>query len=202
VTHELGTQGGFPPMRTWQEPAARGLVRQRARAQTDLRDFLDHVAAAAPDAATTVALKQDLNGWADRLAQSAVPERGQIEPASENLSPTSFRSRATVTFGRYFLGGRSSRRTRRPRPGLGDMVCPRPCSGGWPVAATVHLREPRICTPTSAPLHPSVELAVRPRACSSSCARISHESPLAPIGRAVLSTRRSSTLNIFVVQRD
>jgi acyl-coenzyme A thioesterase PaaI-like protein len=84
-----------------------------------LRDFLDHVAAAAPDAVTTVALKQDLNEWADRLAQSAVPERRQIfarrldlpgrgQTMSPNFIPIAGdheKVEGTVTFGRYFLGG-------------------------------------------------------------------------------------------------
>jgi acyl-coenzyme A thioesterase PaaI-like protein len=121
VTHELGTQGGFPPMRTWQEPAVRspGGGAEYGEMIAALRDFLDHVAAAAPDAATTVALKQDLNGWADRLAQSAVPERRQIfarrldlpgrgQTMSPNFIPIAGdheKVEGTVTFGRYFLGG-------------------------------------------------------------------------------------------------
>jgi acyl-coenzyme A thioesterase PaaI-like protein len=121
VTHELGTQGGFPPMRTWQEPAVRspGGGAEYGEMIGALRDFLDHVAAAAPDAATTVALQQDLNEWAGRLAQSAVPERRQIfarrldlpgrgQTMSPNFIPIAGdhqKVEGTVTFGRYFLGG-------------------------------------------------------------------------------------------------
>ena len=121
MTHKLGTQGGFPPMRTWQEPAVRspGGGAEYGEMIAALRDFLDHVAAAAPDAATTVALKQDLNEWADRLAQSAVPERRQIfarrldlPGRGQTMSPNFIsiagdheKVEGTVTFGRYFLGG-------------------------------------------------------------------------------------------------
>ncbi|WP_199778573.1 MULTISPECIES: hotdog domain-containing protein [Mycobacterium avium complex (MAC)] len=84
-----------------------------------LRDFLDHVAAAAPDTSTIVALKQDLRGWADCLAQSAVPEQRQIfarrldlpgrgQTMSPNFIPTAGdheKVEGSVTFGRYFLGG-------------------------------------------------------------------------------------------------
>jgi acyl-coenzyme A thioesterase PaaI-like protein len=121
VTHELGTQGGFPPMRTWQEPAVRspGGGAEYGEMIAALRDFLDHVAAAAPDAATTVALQQDLNEWADRLGRSAVPERRQIfarrldlpgrgQTMSPNFIPIAGdheKVEGTVTFGRYFLGG-------------------------------------------------------------------------------------------------
>ena len=121
MTHELGTQGGFPPMRTWQEPAVRspGGGAEYGEMIAALRDFLDHVAAAAPDAATTVALQQDLNEWAGRLAQSAVPERRQIfarrldlpgrgQTMSPNFIPIAGdhqKVEGTVTFGRYFLGG-------------------------------------------------------------------------------------------------
>ncbi|MCW2663197.1 MAG: thioesterase family protein, partial [Mycobacterium sp.] len=121
MTYKLGTQGGFPPMRTWQEPAVRSLGggAEYGEMIAALREFLDHVAAAAPDAATTVALKQDLNEWADRLAQSAVPERRQIfarrldlpgrgQTMSPNFIPIAGdheKVEGTVTFGRYFLGG-------------------------------------------------------------------------------------------------
>ncbi|MCV7352234.1 PaaI family thioesterase [Mycobacterium parmense] len=84
-----------------------------------LRDFLDAVAAAAPDAATIVALKQELQRWADRLAQSAVPERRQIfarrldlpgrgQTMSPNFIPIAGdheKVEGSITFGRYFLGG-------------------------------------------------------------------------------------------------
>jgi acyl-coenzyme A thioesterase PaaI-like protein len=108
-------------MRTWQEPAVRspGGGAEYGDMIAALRDFLDHVAAAAPDTSTIVALKQDLRGWADRLAQSAVPEQRQIfarrldlpgrgQTMSPNFIPTAGdheKVEGSVTFGRYFLGG-------------------------------------------------------------------------------------------------
>ncbi|WP_371815005.1 hotdog domain-containing protein [Mycobacterium sp. DL440] len=84
-----------------------------------LRDFLDAVAAAAPDTATTEDLTEDLKGWTDRLASAAVPERRQIfarrldlpgrgQTMSPNFIPVAGDEHGvsgTVTFGRYFLGG-------------------------------------------------------------------------------------------------
>jgi acyl-coenzyme A thioesterase PaaI-like protein len=120
-TDEQETRGGFPPMRTWQEPAVRGPDggAEYGDMIAALRGFLDDVAAAAPDAATTVALTGDLNRWADRLAQFAVPERRQIfarrldlpgrgQTMSPNFIPVAGdheKVEGTVTFGRYFLGG-------------------------------------------------------------------------------------------------
>src|ERR1700749_3510557 len=82
MTDELEPQGGFPRMRTWQEPAVRspGGGAEYGDMIAALRTFLDDVAAAAPDAATTLALTNDLSSWAERLGQSAVPERRQIFP--------------------------------------------------------------------------------------------------------------------------
>jgi len=121
VTDELDTQGGFPPMRTWQEPAVRspGGGAEYGDMIAALRKFLDDVAAAAPDAATTVALTHDLTSWAERLARSAVPERRQIfarrldlPGRGQTMSPNFIaisgdheHVEGTVTFGRYFLGG-------------------------------------------------------------------------------------------------
>jgi acyl-coenzyme A thioesterase PaaI-like protein len=120
-TDEQETRGGFPPMRTWQEPAVRGPDggAEYGDMIAALRGFLDDVAAAASDAATTVALTGDLNRWADRLAQFAVPERRQIfarrldlpgrgQTMSPNFIPVAGdheKVEGTVTFGRYFLGG-------------------------------------------------------------------------------------------------
>ncbi|WP_036474155.1 MULTISPECIES: hotdog domain-containing protein [Mycobacterium simiae complex] len=84
-----------------------------------LRDFLDDVAAAAPDRATTVALTKDLKDWTDRLAPAAVPERRQIfarrldlPGRGQTMAPSFIpiagdpeKVEGTVTFGRYFLGG-------------------------------------------------------------------------------------------------
>jgi acyl-coenzyme A thioesterase PaaI-like protein len=113
--------GGFPPMRTWQEPTIRspGGGPEYGDLILALRDFLDDVAAAAPDTATTVALAQGLRDWSDRLTPAAVPERKQIFarrldlPGRGQTMAPSFIPAAgdhqsvegTVTFGRYFLGG-------------------------------------------------------------------------------------------------
>jgi acyl-coenzyme A thioesterase PaaI-like protein len=121
MTEEPTTRGGFPQIRSWHGP---NLHNPRGGAEygemiAALRGFLDDVAAAAPDMATTVALTQDLAGWAERLAQDAVPERTQFfarrldlpgrgQTMSPNFVPVEgdHRSvRGTVTFGRYFLGG-------------------------------------------------------------------------------------------------
>ena len=120
-TYEVDTQGWFPSMRTWQEPAVRspGGGAEYGDMITALREFLDHVAAAAPDPATTVALTHDLSTWAERLAKSAVPERRQIfarrldlPGRGQTMSPSFVpvtgdheHVEGTVTFGRYFLGG-------------------------------------------------------------------------------------------------
>ncbi len=121
MIHERQTQGGFPPMRTWQEPtvSSPGGGAEYGDMIAALRNFLDHVAAAAPDVATTVDLTQDLNGWANRVAQFAVPERRQIfarrldlpgrgQTMSPNFIPLGGDHQSVhgvVTFGRYFLGG-------------------------------------------------------------------------------------------------
>lgn len=121
LTNDRAMQGGFPPMRTWQEPIVRnpGGAAEYGDMIAALRDFLDRVAAAAPDAATTLALTHDLTRWADRLTQSAVPERRQIfarrldlpgrgQTMSPNFIPVAGdreKVEGTVTFGRYFLGG-------------------------------------------------------------------------------------------------
>jgi acyl-coenzyme A thioesterase PaaI-like protein len=121
MTEEPTARGGFPPMRTWQEPNVRspGGGAEYGYMIAALRDFLDDVAAAAPDTATTVALTRDLTDWAHRMADVAVPERRQIfarrldlpgrgQTMSPNFIPVAGdheRVEGTVTFGRYFLGG-------------------------------------------------------------------------------------------------
>ncbi|TPG37330.1 hotdog domain-containing protein [Mycolicibacterium hodleri] len=84
-----------------------------------LRDFLDAVAAAGPDTATTVHLTQDLRAWIGRLAEFAVPEGRQLwarrldlpghgqtmAPSFVVVSGDQHSVHGTVTFGRYFLGG-------------------------------------------------------------------------------------------------
>jgi acyl-coenzyme A thioesterase PaaI-like protein len=108
-------------MRTWEEPAVRspGGGAEYGEMIGALRGFLDAVAAAAPDTATTITLAADLNGWADRLVEVAVPERKQVfarrldlpgrgQTMSPKFIPTEGDTqgvRGTVTFGRYFLGG-------------------------------------------------------------------------------------------------
>lgn len=93
-----------------------------ADAVAALRSFLDHFAAAKPDPATLLQLADDLGRWKDRLADSAVPEeeqwfarrwdlpdRGQTQTpliAIHEAHRTGVH--ATVTFGRYFLGGRGA----------------------------------------------------------------------------------------------
>jgi acyl-coenzyme A thioesterase PaaI-like protein len=121
VTEEQAPRGGFPPMRSWQEPTVRspGGGPEYGDMIAALRDFLNGVAAAAPTTATTVELAQDLRVWADRLIEVAVPERRQIfarrldlpgrgQTMSPNFIPAAGDHRSvegTVTFGRYFLGG-------------------------------------------------------------------------------------------------
>jgi acyl-coenzyme A thioesterase PaaI-like protein len=121
VTDEATVQGGFPPMRSWQEPAVHspGGGPEYGDMIVALREFLDSVAAAAPDTETTVALAKDLALWSGRLAQTAVGERKQIfarrldlpgrgQTMSPNFIPVAGdhdRVEGRVTFGRYFLGG-------------------------------------------------------------------------------------------------
>lgn len=121
MTDDPDIRGGFPQIRTWQEPAVRnpGGGYEYGDMIAALRDFLDGIAAAAPDAATTVELARNLRGWADRLAPAAVDERRQIfsrrldlpgrgQTMSPNFVPVNGDRdsvQGTVRFGRYFLGG-------------------------------------------------------------------------------------------------
>lgn len=84
-----------------------------------LRSFLDGVAGARPDQATTDALAADLRAWTGRLAPFEVPERDQpfahrrdLPGRGQTMAPTLFidegdaqRVRGHVTFGRFYLGG-------------------------------------------------------------------------------------------------
>ncbi|WP_063041614.1 PaaI family thioesterase [Nocardia pseudovaccinii] len=84
-----------------------------------LRHFLDSVAAAAPDIATSAGLAADLAAWSEKLTPLAVGEGSQIfakrldlSGRGQTMSPEfvvhdSDRESVygTVTFGRYFLGG-------------------------------------------------------------------------------------------------
>jgi acyl-coenzyme A thioesterase PaaI-like protein len=121
MTDDSTEHGGFPRIRSWQEPALRnpGGGPEYGELILALRDFLDDVAAAAPDTATTVTLARDLRTWSERLASFAVPERkrlfarrldlpGRGQTMSPNFVPTAGDHdsvHGTVTFGRYFLGG-------------------------------------------------------------------------------------------------
>lgn len=83
-----------------------------------LRGFLDHVAGAHLDTATTAALDRDLRAWTARLAPLIADERDQMFarvldvpghgqvmcPAFTVDARDDVSLRARVTFGRYFLG--------------------------------------------------------------------------------------------------
>ncbi|AFC54347.1 hypothetical protein MPRI_47040 [Mycobacterium paraintracellulare] len=121
MTEQPVERGGFPQMRSWQEPTVRspGGGPEYGDMIAALRDFLDDVAAAAPDTATIEALTKDLKSWADRLSPDAVPERRQIFARrldlpghGQTMAPSITITAGdhdgvsgTVTFGRYFLGG-------------------------------------------------------------------------------------------------
>jgi len=171
-TQDAEPRGGFPPMRTWQEPTVRspGGGAEYGDMIAALRDFLDGVAAAAPDAATTVALTDDFHSWAERLAQFAVPERRQIfarrldlPGRGQTMSPSFIpiagdreQVAGKVTFGRYFLGGGGAVHG-GAIPLLFDEVLGRlASSGGRAPARTAYLNTDfRSITPVG------VELAVR-----------------------------------------
>jgi acyl-coenzyme A thioesterase PaaI-like protein len=121
MTDDSQIRGGFPQIRTWQEPALRnpGGGPEYGEMIAALRDFLDDVAAAAPDTATTLELARDLQEWSDRLTPAAVGERRQIfarrldlPGRGQTMAPSFVPSaddrdsvHGTVWFGRYFLGG-------------------------------------------------------------------------------------------------
>ncbi|ETB18178.1 PaaI family thioesterase [Mycobacterium avium subsp. hominissuis] len=171
-THDAEPRGGFPPMRTWQEPTVRnpGGGAEYGDMICALRNFLDDVAAAAPDAAALVTLTDDLNRWAERLAESAVPERRQIfarrldlpgrgqtmSPCFTPIAGDRETVTGTVTFGRYFLGGGGAVHG-GAIPLLFDEVLGRlASSGGRAPARTAYLHTDfRSITPVGA------ELAVR-----------------------------------------
>lgn len=86
---------------------------------TNLRSFLDHVAAAKADDITLTRLAFDLAAWRERLAPLAVSERDQdfaqrmdLPGRGQTMSPAFVVRDAdgenvtgTVRYGRYFLGG-------------------------------------------------------------------------------------------------
>lgn len=87
-----------------------------------LRDLLDKVAGARPDQAALAALAGDLRAWSGRLTTAQVDEREQVfgrlpqfpgrgqtmSPAYVVVEEDATSVRATVTFGRYFLGSRGA----------------------------------------------------------------------------------------------
>lgn len=99
----------------WEPPSVAGAWGEMIVA---LRGFLDTVSGVKPDEATILALKDQLNGWTQRLEPFIVEEREQLfarlmdeagrgqtmSPALvvERQEPGDFRGH--VTFGRYFLG--------------------------------------------------------------------------------------------------
>ena len=113
--------GGFPLTRPWGHPASGTTAGgdDYARMISALRDFLDKVAGAKPDEATSGELADDLEQWTHRLAGMQVTEREQVfahrrdlpgrgqtmSPAFIVLDGDDTSVRGTVTFGRYFLGG-------------------------------------------------------------------------------------------------
>ena len=113
--------GGFPLIGSWRQPgvADPGGGAEYGLMIETLRDFLDKVAAAKPDAATLAALTGDLGSWSQKLAPLAVPEQQQVfahrhdlPGRGQTMAPALIVTdgdensvRGTVTFGRYFLGG-------------------------------------------------------------------------------------------------
>jgi acyl-coenzyme A thioesterase PaaI-like protein len=113
--------GGFPLIGGWSDPGLpdRGGGAAYGEMIEALRDFLDKVAAAKPDEATTRALAGDLADWSARLTPLAVaeseqifahrhdlPGRGQVmSPALIVDGGDAGEVRGHVTFGRYYLGG-------------------------------------------------------------------------------------------------
>lgn len=118
---EAEPRGGFPQIRTWQEPGLKnpGGGPEYGEMIDALRSFLDAVAEAAPDAQTTTELTESLQTWSQRLAPMAVGERKQIfarrvdlPGRGQTMAPHFVVTdgdrdhvRGTVVFGRYFLGG-------------------------------------------------------------------------------------------------
>ena len=112
---------GFPLIHSWRDTRLpdRGGGPAYGQMIEALRDFLDKLAAAKPDAATIQALGDDLTGWSERLAPMAVGEAQQIfahrhdlPGRGQTMSPRlvvedgdAHQVRGTVRFGRYYLGG-------------------------------------------------------------------------------------------------
>lgn len=121
MTDDATPRGGFPQIRAWHGPNLHnpGGGAEYADMIDALRDFLDDVAAAAPDSAMTMELAKDLQAWSRRLAPTAVPERRQLwarrpdlpghgqtmAPSFTRISGDHDSVHGTVRFGRYFLGG-------------------------------------------------------------------------------------------------
>jgi acyl-coenzyme A thioesterase PaaI-like protein len=121
VSADTDSSGGFPPIRTWQEPGIKnpGGGPEYGDMIEALRSFLDAVAAAAPDTKTTTSITTTLQDWTDTLTPMAVGERKQIfarrldlPGRGQTMAPNFVVTdgdrdsvRGTVVFGRYFLGG-------------------------------------------------------------------------------------------------
>jgi acyl-coenzyme A thioesterase PaaI-like protein len=121
MTDETTPRGGFPQIRAWHGPNLHnpGGGHEYGDMIDALRHFLDGVAAAAPDTATTSELAADLRTWHDRLARVAVSEQKQLWSRrldlpghGQTMAPSVIVTagdrdsvQGTVTFGRYFLGG-------------------------------------------------------------------------------------------------
>lgn len=107
-----------PQVEWWIRPSEGNLVGYGTMI-SDLRAFLDYLAAARPDAETVAALSGELRAWCERLAPAAVSEREQpfghrrdLAGRGQTMSPALRVHRAdrsnvwgTVVFGRYYLGG-------------------------------------------------------------------------------------------------
>jgi acyl-coenzyme A thioesterase PaaI-like protein len=121
MTDEPTTRGGLPQLRAWHGPNLHdpGGGSEYGDMIAALRDFLDSIAAAAPDTATTVELMDDLRAWTGRLDGIAVTEARQLWSRrldlpghGQTMAPSVMVTdgdhdsvRGCVRFGRYFLGG-------------------------------------------------------------------------------------------------
>lgn len=162
--------GGFPQIRTWEEPGLRnpGGGPEYGDMIAALRTFLDDVAAAAPDKDSIVGLAEDLRGWSDKLAPMKVRERERIfarrfdlPGRGQTMSPNFVVTggdresvHGTVTFGNYYLGGGGAAHG-GAIPLLFDEVLGRlATAGGRKAARTAYLHTDfRAITPIGLELH-------------------------------------------------
>jgi acyl-coenzyme A thioesterase PaaI-like protein len=124
-----------------------------ARMIETMREFLDTLAASRPDEATIAALDATLAGWSQRLGSFATDEwrqifarrvdlvgRGQtMVPAIAYEEESGSTLRASVAFGRYFLGGNGAAHGGAVAL-MFDEVLGRLANVGRPVARTAYLR--------------------------------------------------------------